>query len=82
MLRTLPPHICLILLLSVCCALPCGAARRPAGVEAVLLRLDSVLTLHDQLVDKKESRIDGLRHTFHTTANEADRLVVTRLLYD
>lgn len=82
MLRTFPRHIRLLLLLSICCAFSCGAGRRQADVEAVLERLDSVLTLHDKLVEKKEIRIDGLRHTFYNSGNDAERLGVSRMLYD
>lgn len=63
-------------------ALTASAGRKAPFVEAALTRLDSVLTLHDRLVEKKDIRIEGLRNTFNNTNNDAERLGVSRQLYD
>lgn len=50
--------------------------------EDLLIRLDSLLLNNQSLVQQKEIRIDGLRQTLNRTPRNADRLPITRQLYD
>ena len=70
--------------LCLLCALWACAAAHAASpqVEAILARLDSVLAAHDELVEKKEMRIDHMRHAFNSAPSDAERLAMSRRLYD
>ena len=60
------------------------SAKNPALAENELLlqKLDSVISINENLMESKERRIDGLRHALSTLKADNEKLGVMSRLYD
>lgn len=60
------------------------SAKNPASAENELLlqKLDSVISINENLMESKERRIDGLRHALSTLKADNEKLGVMSRLYD
>ncbi len=78
-------HSYLILLIAVILyGLNQSYASTPIEKEniALLQQLDSIIANHDNLVNEKEIRINGLRETLSKAKTNSERFGITRQLYD
>lgn len=75
-------YICAISI-GLSCAFAVSGNNRAIYANGNLLgRLDSVLATHDRLVERKEIRIDSLRHALNAATTEDERMSLSGRLYD
>lgn len=77
------PYILLFIFVFVGSFIPVHSSNTPVqDTDRLLQRLDSIIADHENLVKEKEIRIAGLRKTLANAKNDAERIGLTRQLYD
>lgn len=83
MLKICHRYLSTLLLLIFISPIACAATGEISrDVENLLSRLDSALLIHENLVNKKEIRLDGLRNIYRNAKSDVEKFGASRQLYD